>query len=716
MPAKNGASFADAGHGGGALLDVPHAACPGTRLGMTATAVWSRAMRTATAALLALLALGCAGSPKPAAAAPATPAAATAARTETLTAEDIVSMVSVSDVALSPDGKTVAFVRRTPRTAMEARGGARSIIWLVPAKGGDPVRFTAPDRSSFAPKWSPDGKWLAFRSSRSGDVGAQVYRISPKGGEPERLTDVEGGVSHFEWSPDGKRIAFTAKAKKTKAQREADEAGRDWRLTDVKGTEHRLYVFEPGSDAAPAVVGSAAHHVSGFAWAPDSARLVVRASERADVDAVMMYSRLFVADLGGAWTQLTKTEGKLGAFAWSPDGKRIAFLGAVDITDPTSGVLHVVDAAGGTAKALTADYEGTGSAVFWPRDAEIVLLANQGTRTALLGIHPDSAKRKALSSKGPVCRKVHLDAKAKSLACAGSTGLHPSEVFVGGVGKSLRRVTDSNPWLAKKTLGKQEVVGWKAADGTAIEGVLIHPVGAKKGAPAPLAVLPHGGPEGISLDGWGTRATYPAQLFANRGFAVLMPNYRGSQGRGVAFGKADHKDLGGKEFEDVLAGIEHLSSQGIVDADRVGMGGWSYGGYFSGLAATMHTRHFKAAMVGAAITNWISFSGTTEIEHENSLVHWNLWPWANLDLAWQRSPMAHIEGSQTATLVVHGESDTRVPPGQAMELYRGLRHFGGTTEIALYPREGHGLSERAHQLDFAERFVSFFEEHVARAQ
>lgn len=673
-------------------------------------------MRTATAALFALLALGCASSPKSAAAAPAVPVAAAIPRTETLTAEDIVSLVSVSDAAISPDGKMVAFVRRTPRTAMDSRGGSRSVIWMIPAKGGEAVRFTAPDRSSYSPRWSPDGRWLAFRSSRSGDAGSQVYRISPRGGEPERLTDVKGGVSHFEWSPDGKHIAFTAKKKKTKTERADDEAGRDWRLTDVKGTFRHLFVMKVGSDGAPKAIGSTDHHIANFAWAPDSKRLVVQANERADVDAVMMYSGLFVTDIDGGWTALTKTEGKLGSLAWSPDGSHVAFLGAVDISDPTAGVLHVVDAKGGTAKALTGDYEGTGASLIWPRKAEILMLANEGTRTRLQRVDPESGKRKATLGQGPVCSRVHVDAKARSLVCVGSTGEHPAEVFVGSLGKPVRRLTDSNPWLAKKTLGKQEVVSWKAADGKEIEGVLIRPVGAEKGKPAPLAILPHGGPEGISLDNWGTRATYPAQLFANRGFAVLMPNYRGSQGRGVAFGKADHNDLGGKEFEDVLAGIEYLAEEGVVDADRVGMGGWSYGGYFSGLAATMHTKHFKAAMVGAAITNWVSFSGTTEIEHENSLVHWNLWPWENIELAWTRSPMAHLKGSKTATLVVHGENDTRVPPGQAMELYRGLRHFGVTTEIALYPREGHGLSERAHQLDFAERFVVFFETHVANAR
>ncbi len=672
-------------------------------------------MRTITAMLLAGLAWGCAASPQSASAKPPAASRPAPARTAALTAEDIVGLESVSDAAVSPDGKTVAFVRRTPRTAMEGPGGARSVIWMVPTRGGDARRYTAPDRSSFEPRWSPDGRWLAFRSSRAGDAGAQIYRISPRGGEPERLTDVAGGVRHFAWSPDGKSIAFSAAPKKTKEEQAALDEGRDWRLTDVRGTSRRVYLFEPGSEDAPRMIGDPEHHVERFEWAPDSKRLVVQANERADVDGVMMYSRLFVATVDGGWAALTKTEGKLGGLAWSPDGKQIAFLGATDIHDPTSGVLFVVSAGGGTARALTADYEGTGTQVVWPRAEQIVMLANEGTKTALYAVNPGSGQQRPLLSPGPICRRFHLDGKAKTMACVGSAPEHPAELFVGGLGKPLRRRTVSNPQLDGKRLGAQEVVRWTAADGTSLEGVLIRPVGAVAGTRYPLAVLPHGGPEGISLHGWTTRATYPAQLFANRGFAVFMPNYRGSQGRGVAFGKADQQDLGGKEFEDVLAGIDHLVGLGLVDPDRVGMGGWSYGGYFSGLAATLHSERFKAAMVGAAITNWISFTGTTEIEHENSLVHWNLWPYAKAELAWSRSPMAHLAKSGTATLVVHGESDTRVPPQQALELYRGLRHFGVHTEIALYPREGHGLGERAHQLDFAERFVRFFETHVAGA-
>ncbi len=635
--------------------------------------------------------------------------------TDTFTVEDLVSLRAVGEVAPSPDGSRVAYTVRTPPDPSEGKEGSRSVIWLVDRKGGEPRRYTAEDVSSYHVRWSPDGRTLAFLSKRKGDDVRQIYAIDPAGGEPRRISQSASSIASFEWSSDGKRIFFVADRPDEPEEKEAKSAGRDWVIGDVQGTFRRLWSVEVATGTAQPL-SPREYHIEAFAVSPDDRRVVVRAGKRADIDAVMMYSGLFSMDTAGGTLQpLTSTQGKLGHFEWSPDGKQIAFLSAVDLHDPTAGVLKVVSSDGGTARALTAEYEGTGQWLRWTSPDEIALLTNEGSRTKLYRVDARSGKMKAVfdGEEDPVCSSADLSADKKLFACAGSRPRHPREVFVGSMKKGkLERLTNSNPWLDAERLGEQEVIRWKATDGLEIEGVLTKPVGYERGKRYPLAVLVHGGPEGISHDGWGSYAGYPVQLFAARGFVVLQPNYRGSQGRGVAFGKADQGDLGGKEFEDVLAGIDHLIEQGLVDADRVGMGGWSYGGYFSGLAATKHSARFKVAMVGAAITDWISFTGTTEIEHENSLVHWNLWPWENHALAWERSPVAHAKDSKTATLIVHGSSDTRVPPEQAVELYRALRHFGAKTELVLYPREGHGLRAYAHQLDFAERFVAWFEAHL----
>lgn len=662
-------------------------------------------------AFASLLCLGCATTASPVSAKPASTKAA-APRTSELTVDDVVNLRSVSDVAVSPNGKKIAYVLRTPRSAMDEPGGSRSVIWVVSAKGGDARRMSAPDRSSSSPRWSPDGTWIAFRSGRPGSDGSQIFRISPTGGEAEQLTKSEGRISSFDWSPDGKSIAYLASRVDNDKEKKAKEEGRDWKTTDVKPRFQRLWVFDVAKRKAKALIDRDIH-VAHFEWAPDSARLAMQASKRADVDGVMMYSSLYTVERSGKANVLTKPGGKLGDIAWSPKGDRIAYLGAVDIHDPTAGVLFTIPAGGGEPKALTREFEGTGQALEWLDGDEITMLANRGTKTAIYRVSAGDGAMKTVVDSGPVCRRFDIDHRGKTMACVGSTANHPNEVFVGSAkGKSLRRVTRSNPDLAGKKLGAQEVVRWKAKDGLEIEGVVVKPIGFKEGTRYPLAVLVHGGPEGVSLNGWNTAALYPAQLFAARGYVVLMPNYRGSQGRGVAYGKSDQGDLGGKEFTDVIAGIDHLAAKGWVDVDRVGMGGWSYGGYFSGLAATMHSSRFKASVVAAAITNWVSFTGTSEIEHENSLVHWNLWPYDNFELAWSRSPMAHVAKSKTATLVVHGEADTRVPPEQATELYRGLRHFNPKTQILLYPREGHGLGEKAHQKHFAQAFVDWFETHV----
>jgi dipeptidyl aminopeptidase/acylaminoacyl peptidase len=639
------------------------------------------------------------------------PAVASVPRTDELTVEALVDLETVADVALSPDGKRIAYVLRVPPSALDGPAGMRSVIWVVPTRGGEPRSFTIPGASSHSPAWSPNGKRIAFLSRRPGSTHSQVYAVPVDGGEAEPLTDVAAEIHAFAWSPDGKRIAYVADQEPSAAQKEDASAGRDHVTGDVEGTFHRLWVMELGKDEAKAVTPRD-RHVSQLAWAPDGKRLAVQASERADVDGVMMYSRVFtVAVEGGELQPLCATAGKLGPLDWSPDGERVAFLGASDLHDPTPGVLYVAPAAGGEAKALTLDYEGTGQWIEWAGDETVLMLANEGTKTVLHRVGTDGAM-KSLGTTGPICERVDATDDGKQLACAGERAEHPREVFAGAPGKALRRLTHHNPGLEKVRLGARSIVRWKAADGLEIEGVLTKPVGYEEGKRYPLAVLVHGGPEGISHDGWNTRSGYPTQLFATRGYVVLEPNYRGSQGRGVAFGKADQKDLGGKEFEDVLAGIDHLVAQGLVDGTRVGMGGWSYGGYFSGIAATRYSKRFKAAMVGAAITNWISFTGTSEIEHENSLVHWDLWPYENTQLAWERSPMANTQGSTTATLVVHGKDDTRVPPGQAKELYRALRHAGAATELVLYPREGHGLRERAHQIDFAKRWLDWFDTHV----
>ncbi|MGD8278197.1 MAG: S9 family peptidase, partial [Gemmatimonadota bacterium] len=451
-----------------------------------------------------------------------------------------------------------------------------------------------------------------------------------------------------------------------------------------------------------------------FVWAPDGARLAVQMTETPDIDADYMFRRIYtVPAAGGEPVLLTETEGKLGTMAWSPDGRRLAFVGAVSFDDPLAQSAFIAEP-GARAVNRTPDFEGSVLTLAWLDAQTIVFVAAEGTHTVLARLNADRGAPERIAGAGAeVFTSFSMAAGSGRFAVPASTAAHPAEVFAGSVRDgTLQRLTTHNAWLADVRLARQETIEWTGADGLRIEGVYIHPLEGASGGPAPLAVLPHGGPEGISYDGWTTSPLYPAQVLAAHGYAVLMPNYRGSGGRGVAFAKADHRDLGGREFDDVLLGIDDLAARDWVDADRVGISGTSYGGYFSALAGTRYSDRFRLAMPFAGITNWISFTGTTDIPVEMSEVHWDLWWFDNPGLAMDRSPIAYIADARTPMVIGHGMADERVHPEQSLELWRALELQGVPVELVLYPREPHGLRERAHQLDYMGRILSAFDRYV----
>jgi dipeptidyl aminopeptidase/acylaminoacyl peptidase len=240
----------------------------------------------------------------------------------------------------------------------------------------------------------------------------------------------------------------------------------------------------------------------------------------------------------------------------------------------------------------------------------------------------------------------------------------------------------------------------------------MYPLGHKRGKRYPLVMMVHGGPEWQALDGWISRYLWPGQVLAAQGYAVLAPNYRGSAGRGAKFAMADHKDLGGRELLDNVDAIAHLDQIGLVDPKRVGMMGGSYGGYMSALAATKASAHFAAAINFAGIGNWMSFTGTSDIPYENSLVHWDLWCYDAPEACRKGSPITFINQAKTPLLLLHGKEDKRVPISQAWELHTAFRVKKIPTEFVIYPREGHGLRERAHQRDAVDRSLAWFKQYL----
>lgn len=631
-----------------------------------------------------------------------------------ITPEQVVSLEDVGAVALSPDGQLIAFTLSKPRAADEKPGRVHSELWIVPAAGGEPRAVVSAPNSASSPQWSPDGRTLAFEARLDADEQMQVYAVPAAGGTPRPLTRAPQGLLAFAWSPDGQSIAYTAREPEPDDAAERRERGFDAQVAGENVRHVRLWVEAIESGVRRAVT-PADRTVRSFDWSPDGSRFALQVTEGADVDAGYMYRKIFtVAARGGELVRLTETTGKLGDMAWSPDGKALAFIGAVSLNDPLAQSVFVVPATGGPAVNRTPNLEATAQTVGWLDARTVYFTAAEGTKTKMYRLSAERGGIELIVGGGPeVLGSVSFDARARVFAASVNTAMHPDEVYTGDVrSRRLSRITWHNSWLDQVRLAQQETIVWEGADGWRIEGVLIRPLDEVTGVRYPLAILPHGGPEGISFDGWNTRALYPAQLLAAQGYAVLMPNYRGSGGRGVAFSKGDHRDLGGKEFLDVIAGIDHLAAEGLIDPDRVGISGTSYGGYFSAWAATKHSERFKAAIPYAGISNWVSFTGTTDIPYEMSIVHWDTWWFDDPGLAWDRSPLAHINTSRTATLVGHGLADERVHPAQSIELYTALRIKGVPSGLVLYPREPHGLVERAHQLDFMRRIIEWFDKYL----
>jgi dipeptidyl aminopeptidase/acylaminoacyl peptidase len=634
-----------------------------------------------------------------------------------ITPEQIASIEQVGWVASSPDGKLIAYTLAKPRGEGERFGRPYSELWVVSAAGGEPRAVVRAPASAGAPHWSPDGSTLAFSARLEQDPRTQVYGVPATGGDPRLLTHSPLGVMSYAWSPDGKWIAYTAREPEPAEVVERRERGDDVQVAGEGERHVRLWVEDVETGERRAVT-PADRTVRSFVWRPDGTGFAVQMTESADIDAGYMFRRIYTVSLrDGTPVLLTDTKGKLGAMAFSPDGRKLAFLGAVSMNDPLAQSVFVVPATGGDAVNRTPGYEGSAQQVGWLDNKTIYFVAGEGTRTTLNRLGAERGAIERIAGGGPeIMGSVSFDRRHRTFAASVHTRRHPREVYTGTLkGGALTRVTRHNPWLDEVRLAEQETIEWRGADSWRIEGVLLHPLNEVAGVRYPLAILPHGGPEGTSYDGWTTRALYPAQLLAANGYAVLMPNYRGSGGRGVAFAKADHRDLGGKEFLDVIAGIDYLAEQGLVDPERVGISGTSYGGYFSAWAGTRYSERFKAAISYAGISNWVSFTGTTEIPYEMSIVHWDTWWFDDPGLAWDRSPLAHVNETKTAILVGHGLADTRVHPEQSLELYTALRIKGVPSGLVLYPREPHGLLERAHQLDFMQRYLEWFDRYVKGA-
>ena len=488
----------------------------------------------------------------------------------------------MSAAEISPDGTTVAFVVSVPRDPVAGDNGAPwAELHVIDAKGGPPRPFVIGEVNVSGVAWRPDGAAITFLAKRGVDKDTVLYEIPLAGGEARRVLAMAGGIESYAWSPDGATLAVVAPEPAPEDITKLRDKGFNQIVYEEEWRHDGLWLARPGGDGEPRRIALPGSAVTAR-WSPTGDRLAVSVTPRPLTDDHYMLQRIHIVDVAsGTVTARIDNPGKLGDFAWSPDGRQIAMISGADIHDDDAGSLLVADAAGGTPRNLTADFAGQASRGlpgattrrWWhwlPRGP-----AARCTRCA----RPARCRGRVGRPRARCSARCGCRASATRRSSSASTVAYPREVFVGDLsGKAPTRLTTTNPWLADVDLGRQEVVKYTARDGLALEGLLIRPPGDAK-PPFPLIVVVHGGPEAHYADGWLTSYGSPGQVLAARGFAVFYPNYRGSTGRGVAFSMASFDDPAGKEFDDLVDGVDHLVKAGLADTKRVGVTGGSYGGY-----------------------------------------------------------------------------------------------------------------------------------------
>lgn len=648
-----------------------------------------------------------------------TPLSAVAQDANALTEHRVAELRSVGQVVISPDGSQVAYTVSVPRKPfVDPDGAPWSPLYLLDVETGESRLYVGGAVNVGSISFSADGRQVLYLSRREGDENRSLYAIPVAGGESVRLLEHSTSIASYAVSPSGDRVAFLATDPEPEARTKLRQEGFKAVSYEEDDRFTRVWIARRLSDSASfgdATLLDLDGNASSLAWSPAGERISVALAPSPLVDDTYMQRRLRVVDpTSGAVVARIDNPGKLGATAWSPDGSHLAFVSAETIHDPKEGRLMVADAATGEFRDVVPGFEGHFTLATWTDEGTIRYLADVGSETEIGEVRADGTNRSILVGEGPAVFTSFSASSSGVMALAGESYAHPTELFLSdGRGGTPERATDSNPWLADVPLAPQEVIRWTARDGLELEGILIRPLHEVEGRPYPLIVHVHGGPEAHNRNGWLTSYSRPGQVAASRGIAVLYPNYRASTGRGVEFSMLDHADMGGREFDDVVDGVDHLISTGRVDGARVGVTGGSYGGYATAWLSTYYSDRFAAGVMAVGISNQISKVGTSDIPDEMFLVHNRLRPWDDWQLFLERSPVYWAHRSRTPLLILHGTEDKRVNPGQSMEMYRHLKLRGqAPVRLIFYPGEGHGNRNAAARLDYSLRSLRWLQHYL----
>ncbi len=623
------------------------------------------------------------------------------AQSEGLIPDDIAKLSYVRSAILNDNASIIAYSVLEQADPFKENKPASYKLWLYDLSTGKAFPFVT-QGSVHGVSFRPQRGTITFLSRRGSDQNTSLYEISLMGGEAMKIFEHETSISSYEWSPDGKKIAFRAKEL----------------VVNEKVLPYEPVIYEENIPLTKAYIAdmetgdvrlfNIPRQSYAIHWSPNGNKVAIASAPTALVDDSYMKQRIEIFNVNNyKKTGEVVHDAKLGEFVWSPDSKSIAMIAGADIHDPTAGRLLVVGANGGKPKAIAAKFKGKFEDIEWIDDKTIRFIASEGVYTSVGTIRKNGKKLHKKIDKGNTAFST-ISGKGDQMVLVGSAAGHPAELFLYD-GKELKKLTNSNPWFKDKKLGEQRVIKYKARDGFDIEGILIMPVGYKAGKRYPLITVVHGGPEAHYDNGWLTHYSSPGQMGAADGYMVFYPNYRGSTGRGEKFAKSSQGDPAGREFDDIIDGIDFLIDEGYVDESKVGVTGGSYGGYATAWMSTRYTDRFAAGVMFVGISDNISKWGTSDIPEEMFLVHSRKRIWDDYNFFLKRSPIYYAGQAKTPLLILGGGSDTRVDPGQSKELYRHIKTRTQTpVRLVIYPGEGHGNRKSTARYDYSLRMMRWF--------
>lgn len=626
-----------------------------------------------------------------------------------LTALDALKVHGVGSVTLSPDNRLIAYTSSELNEEDGKPWTRTTQIWVVPAAGGQAIQYTRGEESSTHPRWSPDGRILAFLSSRGAEKESQVWFMHAEAGEAWQVTRHKGGVSGFEFSPDGSRLVLAATQQPSKEEQQKKKKKDDAFVVDHNLKMRHLWLWDIKTKEEKRLT-SGDFTCSDPHWSPDG-RLIsftVRPTPKADDGGL---SDIWVLDVqSGERKKLVSNPGPDASARWSPDGSQIAYVGSPDASGGVAqSFLYLVPSNGGPSRQLSAAFPLNANTPEWSKDGKrLFFSAVDHQNVALFSCDAAAGTVQKLDQTEGVFSLADDGVAGSLLVGSASTVERPADVFsFDPLRHEIKILTHQNAWLDAFALAPAEVISWKSQDGTEIEGVLTHTVDFDPARKYPLLLNPHGGPTGASLN----RFNATVQVLAANGYLVLQPNFRGSTGRGLKFSQANKNSWGKGDYQDCMTGVDAILAKGWADPERLGAFGWSYGGYMTFWILTQ-THRFKAVSPGAGLTNIYSMYSQNDIQRYLRWFFADASPWDDRELYWDRSPMKYVENVTTPTLILHGQQDTRVPIAQAKEFYRALVERHVPVEFVVYPRENHGFREPLHQMDRMRRYVAFFAKYL----